>query len=131
MSHFLLRRCTFTLPAYTLPDTLIIMFRNPSNLLITTVLSSFCVVAMAPLSFATGHLYLVKFLGAQMLKKSKSKVAGESSPSVASTNKQGSISALAKPTEMETVGESGNDNTTVGGVTTMGNTTMGDTVTTV
>ena len=120
----------FTLPAYTLPDTLIIMFRNPSNLLITTVLSSFCVVAMAPLSFATGHLYLVKFLGAQMLKKSKSKV-GESSSSVASTKKQGSLSALARPTQTETAGESGNDDTTVGGVTTMGNTTMGNTVTNV
>ena len=80
-------------------------------------------VVMAPLSFATGHLYLIKFLGAQMLKKSSQRVAGVSSSSVASTNKQGSISALARPTEMETVGESVNDDTTVG------NTTMGNTAT--
>jgi hypothetical protein len=106
------------------------MFRNASNLLITTALSSFCLVVMAPLSFATGHLYLVRFLGAQMLKKSKQKVAGESSSSVASTNKQGSISALARPTETETAGETVNDDTTVGN-TTMGNTTIGNTVTNV
>ena len=91
--------------------------------MITTALSSFCVVAMAPISFATGHLYLVKFLGVQLLKKSNQRVAGVSPSLVlaASTNKQGSISALARPTEMETVGESVNDDTTVGNVT-MGNT---------
>ena len=99
--------------------------------MITTALSSFCVVAMAPISFATGHLYLVKFLGVQLLKKSNQRVAGVSPSLVlaASTNKQGSISALARPTQTETAGESGNDDTTVGGVTTMGNTTMGNTVT--
>ena len=78
-------------------------------------------VVMAPLSFATGHLYLIKFLGAQMLKKSSQRVAGVSSSSVASTNKQGSISALARPAETETMGETVNDDTTVGNVT-MGNT---------
>ena len=80
---------------------------------------------MAPLSFATGHMYLATFLGAQMLKKSNQRVAGVSPSLVlaASTNKQGSISALARPTEMETVGESVNDDTTVG------NTTMGNTAT--
>ena len=70
-------------------------------------------------------MYLVKFLGAQMLKKSKVRVADSST---ASTNKQGSLSALARPTQTQTAGESGNDDTTVGGVTTMGNTTMGNTV---
>ena len=105
------------------------MFSKQDNLLATTAASSFWIVFVAPLSFATGHLYLVKFLGAQMLKQSKVQVADSST--AASTNKQGSLSALARPTQTETAGESGNDDTTVGDMTTMGNTTMGNTVTNV